>query len=465
MTSPHAAPADPPADFAPPISPPGTNLMKGGKGSIGSSKNSNARSKGPKPGLLYVLQGVRDRETIRGSSEAEADRAVAVVGLKGKSNAPLSSLERAKARMPRLEERVAEEVEGSVGETGWGNQDEDEGAGTVRMGYREGDVAEEEGTEEAGPPLPYLPSQAEDLEAKIAEAETASNSLEILSKAVNERMLEEKFDNVRAPYREPREPKPLPYQLDLLTYYAKEALRKRNVPEAARIYQRCMELDRYDGRAYIGLARIEGRRRNGTAAQAVYEEALRWCADNPFVLQAYGVFQQRNGVSGGARSGRGADCVQVSRREEGWGVTKKAHGSGEARIPSRKHEGSACIGRAHRCRSSSHPSLAPSLPPFPPPSPFLKTPPSPPKNLRKAMELFDAAIRHGPKHSAAWLGKAQLLWELGRKREARGYFQTAVQSNPENEVLWHAWGVAERREGNFGVARKLLRKATEINPR
>lgn len=307
MTSPHAAPANPPADFAPPISPPGTNLIKGGKGSIGSSKTSNARSKGPKPGLLYVLQGVRDRETIRGSSEAEAERAVAVVGLKGKSNAPLSSLERAKARMPRLEERVAEEGEGSVGETGWGNQDEDEGAGTERMGYREGDVAEEEGTEEAGPPLPYLPSQAEDLEAKIAEAETASNSLETLSKAVNERMLEEKFDNVRAPYREPREPKPLPYQLDLLTYYAKEALRKRNVPEAARIYQRCMELDRYDGRAYIGLARIEGRRRNGTAAQAVYEEALRWCADNPFVLQAYGVFQQRNGVSGGARSGRGSD--------------------------------------------------------------------------------------------------------------------------------------------------------------
>lgn len=36
--------------------------------------------------------------------------------------------------------------------------------------------------------------------------------------------------------------------------------------------------------------------------------------------------------------------------------------------------------------------------------------------------------------------------------------QTAVTTNPENEVLWHAWGVAEKRDGNFGVARKLLRK-------
>lgn len=81
------------------------------------------------------------------------------------------------------------------------------------------------------------------------------------------------------------------------------------------------------------------------------------------------------------------------------------------------------------------------------------------------MELFDAAIKQGPRHSASWLAKAQLLWELGRKREARECFQTAVQSNTDNEVLWHAWGVAEKRDGNFGVARKLLRKATEINPR
>jgi len=113
----------------------------------------------------------------------------------------------------------------------------------------------------------------------------------------------------------------------------------------------------------------------------MYEEALRFCGDNPFVLQAYGVFQQKQG------------------------------------------------------------------------------------DLRRAMDLFDAAIKHGPKHSAAWLAKAQLLWELGRKREARECFQTAVSSNPTNEVLWHAWGVAEKRDGNFGVARKLLRKATEINPR
>jgi hypothetical protein len=33
----------------------------------------------------------------------------------------------------------------------------------------------------------------------------------------------------------------------------------------------------------------------------------------------------------------------------------------------------------------------------------------------------------------------------------------------ENEVLWHAWGMAEKRDGNYAVARKLLRRATEVS--
>lgn len=314
-------------------------------------------------------------------------------------------MDKAKACMPRLKKatgegrkkgeksmkEMADEVEarlaGDYEEEEEEEEDEDafstrRAAAAAASTEEEEDEDEEEGSkEEPGPPLPYLPTHAEDLEAKMTAAEASSSSLDFLSKALSERMLEEKFDNVRAPYREPKRPKPLPYQLDLLSYYAKEALKKRNIPEAVRIYKRCVELDRYDGRAYIGLARIEGRRRNTTAARAIYEEGLKWCGENSFVLQAYGVFEQKNG------------------------------------------------------------------------------------DLRKAMELFDAAIKQGPRHSASWLAKAQLLWELGRKREARECFQTAVQSNTDNEVLWHAWGVAEKRDGNFGVARKLLRKATEINPR
>jgi len=270
--------------------------------------------------LLYVLQGVRDRETIRSSSEEEADRAVAAVGLKGRSNAPLSSLDKAKACMPRLKKatgegrkkgeksmkEMADEVEarlaGDYEEEEEEEEDEDafstrRAAAAAASTEEEEDEDEEEGSkEEPGPPLPYLPTHAEDLEAKMTAAEASSSSLDFLSKALSERMLEEKFDNVRAPYREPKRPKPLPYQLDLLSYYAKEALKKRNIPEAVRIYKRCVELDRYDGRAYIGLARIEGRRRNTTAARAIYEEGLKWCGENSFVLQAYGVFEQKNGV-------------------------------------------------------------------------------------------------------------------------------------------------------------------------
>ena len=385
---------------------------------------------------------MRDRETIRSSSEEEAERAVAAVGLKGKSNAPLSSLDKAKARMPRLKKatreggrsmrEMADEVEARLA-GGYEEEEEEEdeyalsrrrAAAAAQLEEEEEQEEEEGPKEEPGPPLPYLPTHAEDVEAKMTAAEASSSSLDFLSKALSERMLEEKFDNVRAPYREPKRPKPLPYQLDLLSYYAKEALKKRNIPEAVRIYKRCVELDRYDGRAYIGLARIEGRRRNTTAARGIFEEGLKWCGENPFVLQAYGVFEQKNGV-------RSISSLPPS-----------LPGS-----PQNEQENRKLI------PSSLPPSLPSSLPP------------SPSQDLRKAMELFDAAIKQGPKHSASWLAKAQLLWELGRKREARECFQTAVQSNTDNEVLWHAWGVAEKRDGNFGVARKLLRKATEINPR
>lgn len=46
-----------------------------------------------------------------------------------------------------------------------------------------------------------------------------------------------------------------------------------------------IEIDPYDGRAHIGLARIELRRRNVTGARDIYETALQFCNDNPFVLQ------------------------------------------------------------------------------------------------------------------------------------------------------------------------------------
>jgi len=285
--------------------------------------------------LLYVLQGVRDRETIRSSSEEEAERAVAAVGLRGKSNAPLSSLDKAKARMPKLKKatreggreggrsmrEMADEVEARLA---GGYEEEEEKEDEYALSRRRAAAAaaaeeeeeeEEEGPkEEPGPSLPYLPTHAEDVEAKMTAAEASSSSLDFLSKALSERMLEEKFDNVRAPYREPKRPKPLPYQLDLLSYYAKEALKKRNIPEAVRIYKRCVELDRYDGRAYIGLARIEGRRRNTTAARGIFEEGLKWCGENSFVLQACGVFEQKDGV--GTEGGREGGCVWMDRGEE-----------------------------------------------------------------------------------------------------------------------------------------------------
>lgn len=196
----------------------------------GSSSSSSSSAGGAKPGLLYVLQGVRDREAIKSASEAEAEKALAAVGLRAaKGSRPSVGGGVRRARRGKEQQLL---VEGGEEE----EQEEAEEMGLFEEGAHDDDESEAAAEEES---LPYMPTAEEDLEAKLAVAEEEAKSLEFLSKAVGERMLEEKYDSVRAPYKEPRSPKPLPYQLDLLSYYAKEALRARNTSEAVRIYERC----------------------------------------------------------------------------------------------------------------------------------------------------------------------------------------------------------------------------------
>ena len=78
------------------------------------------------------------------------------------------------------------------------NSEEEAAKAVAAVGLRvEKGIHESAGVDE---PLPYLPTAEEDLENKIKAAEEESNSLEFLSKSVEERMLQEKFD-VRVPYK------------------------------------------------------------------------------------------------------------------------------------------------------------------------------------------------------------------------------------------------------------------------
>ena len=181
-----------------------------------------------------MLQGVRDREAIKSSSEAEAEKAVAAVGLRSSAKAGRRKPHQRRSVDVLVEEEkeeMEEEEEEEEEEAGYDSEGEEKELGLEAGKGMGGGEAEEL--------LPAMPTEEEDWARKVAAAEEEARSLQFLSKAVEERMLEEKFDNVRAPYREPRRPKPLPYQLDLLSYYAKEALRARNTTEAIRIYQRC----------------------------------------------------------------------------------------------------------------------------------------------------------------------------------------------------------------------------------
>jgi len=81
--------------------------------------------------------------------------------------------------------------------------------------------------------------------------------------------------------------------VDQLSFLAKQAMRRQNYTEALRIYYDCIDGDPCDGRAYVGIGRIELRRGNTTGARAIYMQGLKYCYDNPFLLQV------KQGVVGG----------------------------------------------------------------------------------------------------------------------------------------------------------------------
>lgn len=143
----------------------------------------------------------------------------------------------------------------------------------IRFSAEEEEEGAEEGLTDVGK-LPRVPT-AEDEEEEVRQAIKAAEeelTLDFLSSVMEEKILAQKFD-VRVPYKvrrsgcrggvgggrtggwlrgvwctggdgggdvqESQRNRPIPLQLDLLTYYAKEALRARNTSEAIRIYQKC----------------------------------------------------------------------------------------------------------------------------------------------------------------------------------------------------------------------------------
>ena len=80
--------------------------------------------------------------------------------------------------------------------------------------------------------------------------------------------------------------------LDLLTYSARQEFIKRNFTGSLLLYNRCIDYNPADGRAWLGVARIYwkiGGPRRAALAEKAYKDGLAYNPKNPYLLQAYAV--------------------------------------------------------------------------------------------------------------------------------------------------------------------------------
>ena len=244
--------------------------------------------------------------------------------------------------------------------------------------------------------------------------ENRQNHRKSLTEKVEERLLE---DEQAPPAPKPSVPRPLPLQNDLLNYRARNLARqKASRPTAADMYLRVLRNDRSDGRAWIGLARLRARDGRNEAAREAFAEGARCCVGNAYVLQAWGVFEQRIG-----NTRRALELFQ----------------SAVATDP--KHCASwVALGLWYQRFA---------------------------RNYTRASECFGRGAEADSKNYYLWHVWGVLERERRNYAAARRCFKNGIEANPRNGATYVAYGALEASLGRLENAEKLYMKAHKVAPR
>lgn len=97
-----------------------------------------------------------------------------------------------------------------------------------------------------------------------------------------------------------RKPKPIKANIDLWSYQAKQAFLSGNFTKALEFYNRCIDYDKCDGRAWLGIARVYWKKRDYQSSERMYKEGLFYCPNNPYLLQGFAIMLEKLGRSNDA---------------------------------------------------------------------------------------------------------------------------------------------------------------------
>lgn len=258
------------------------------------------------------------------------------------------------------------------------------------------------------PPVVYRQESGEIPEAELQEIYEMALGEEHnkeLSKKVEESMLED-WDVREGVVDHRRKPVPLKANIDMWTYYAKQDFLKGNYSSALAWYQMCVDFNPVDGRAWLGMGRVQLKRGSNAGAEKAYKDGLYYNPNNPYILQAYGVLMDKTG-----RTKEGMRLLTTSIK------SNPAHAASWVELGRINQK----LGR-----------------------------------IDEARFCYRSAVAGDPRSYVALQVWGVLEAEAGSVDEARRLLSMSADLNPRSAHALHAWASMEKRLGNYSEAEALF---------
>ena len=298
---------------------------------------------------------------------------------------------------------------------------------------------------------------------------------------------------------------PLRVNADRLNYFAKKELQHGKIEEAQEMYEKAIEIDPRDGRAYLGLGRCAERRRDFKLAREFLKAGVANSVSvgkdgmtpdrgaNPFLLQALGCLEEKMGDLSQAEALYIAAAKSRPSHAAAWVALARLR---TTKLGQNAQAGRACYKAAERELRQA--GLPPSSHVY---TAWASLEYNKAGDVRRARELFNMALEVDPRCSAAYLQLGVMEadcanWEAAEKcfdkvlkfdkrnsrvlqayalmetkrpggssRKAIGLFERALQANRRDAGVLQAYALYVAKLGDMDAARDLLRRGTEINKR
>jgi len=263
---------------------------------------------------------------------------------------------------------------------------------------------------------------------------------------------------------------PLKINADRLNYFAKKELRRDRVEEAQEIYEKAIQIDPRDGRAYLGLARCAERRRDFKLARECLNLGIAnsvSCMDdgspdagaNPFLLQALGCLKEKAGHLAEAEN----LYIEAARSRPSHAAAWVAL----AQLRTRKFRQGAAAGRAcyrNAAVELQKAGLPPSSHVF---TAWAAMEYKKAGDVRRARTLFKEALKVDKQCSAAWLQLGVMEANCENWKEAELCYTTVLKFDKRNTRVLQAYALmmSRRPDSDSRKTLALFEKALALNSR